>query len=31
VNDAKLEARKKFYDQLTVDLSSEIKKLESNK
>ena len=31
VDDVKLEARKRFYDQLTVDLSSEIAKLESTK
>jgi hypothetical protein len=31
VNDVVLQARKKFYDQLTIDLSSEIDKLESTK
>lgn len=30
VDDVKIEARKRFYDQLTVDLLPEIKKLESN-
>ena len=31
VNESKLEARKRFYDQLTVDLLPEIQKLESTK